>query len=588
MTVVVNQNDTVLVIAQSQNALIVGAGIQGLTGAAANVTGITGFTNGSGFTGNVTNNNLSLVLQNAAANQSGQLTADDWLLFNSTLGNVTLAQGNITDLQGNMTATQGNITSAQGNITNAQNGITNLSNHTTAINSTLNTHIGNFTNPHNVTATQLNLGNVDNTADLDKPISNATSTALGNITSNISILQGNVSNLTTDVNALNSAMRYIGGWDASSGAFPASSQAGYVYSVTVDGTVDGIDFVATDRLLSILDNASTSTYSGNWLKEDYTDKVVSVNGQVGAVNLTTANVSASTNKNYVTDSQLVNVTNLTGTNTGDQNLSGYVQDTRTINGQNLTTNITINHSTNSGLGWTNSGHTGANLTVAGFNATGAATELSISGNGTSILSNNNSDLGTPSSGNLTNCNGTAAGLTAGNVTNINVTNVTGILSVANGGTGVNATRVVAQIVTTSTGAVQTGTTTIPNDDTIPQNTEGNEFITLAITPKSATSTLVIDIKISLSNSVIGLLTAALFQDSTANALCVSARNSTTALTVHDICFQFVMTSGTTSSTTFKLRGGGANAGTTTLNGSDGGRRFGGVLISSMTITEYLP
>lgn len=290
---------------------------------------------------------------------------------------------------------------------------------TAASNNTIPT--ANATTTGLVTSAKYNDWEAKGTSNLTIGTTNGTAYdgALGaGATSNISILQGNVTNLTTDVNALNSAMRYIGGWDASSGTFPASTQAGYVYSVTVDGTVDGIDFVVTDRLLSILDNASTTTYSGNWLKEDYTDKVVSVNGQVGAVSLTTANVSASTDKNYLTDSQLVNVTNLSGTNTGDQNLSGYVQDTRTINGQNLTTNITINHSTNSGLEWISSGHTGANLTVAGFNATGVTTELTISGNGTSILSNNNAALGTPASGDLSNCNGTAQALTAGNVTNI--------------------------------------------------------------------------------------------------------------------------------------------------------------------------
>lgn len=39
-------------------------------------------------------------------------------------------------------------------------------------------HINNRNNPHEVTATQLGLGNVDNTADVDKPISTATQAAL--------------------------------------------------------------------------------------------------------------------------------------------------------------------------------------------------------------------------------------------------------------------------------------------------------------------------------------------------------------------------------------------------------------------------
>ena len=40
------------------------------------------------------------------------------------------------------------------------------------------THLADVTNPHQVTKQQVGLGNVDNTADLDKPISRATQTAL--------------------------------------------------------------------------------------------------------------------------------------------------------------------------------------------------------------------------------------------------------------------------------------------------------------------------------------------------------------------------------------------------------------------------
>jgi len=44
--------------------------------------------------------------------------------------------------------------------------------------SDLTSHTGNTNNPHNVTKTQVGLENVDNTSDLDKPISTATQTAL--------------------------------------------------------------------------------------------------------------------------------------------------------------------------------------------------------------------------------------------------------------------------------------------------------------------------------------------------------------------------------------------------------------------------
>ena len=49
----------------------------------------------------------------------------------------------------------------------------------------LDNHIKDFNNPHQVTAEQVGLGNVDNTADLDKPVSNATQEALDKITSDL-------------------------------------------------------------------------------------------------------------------------------------------------------------------------------------------------------------------------------------------------------------------------------------------------------------------------------------------------------------------------------------------------------------------
>jgi hypothetical protein len=48
----------------------------------------------------------------------------------------------------------------------------------------------------------------------------------------------------------------------------------------------------------------------------------------------------------------------------------------------------------------------------------------------------------------------------------------------------------------------------------------------------------------------------------------------------------VMTSGTVSPITFRARVGTTTAGTITLNGSAGGREFGGVLFSSISVTEY--
>ena len=51
----------------------------------------------------------------------------------------------------------------------------------------LSNHIGNTSNPHSVTASQVGLGNVDNTSDLDKPISTATQTALDGKVSDVQV-----------------------------------------------------------------------------------------------------------------------------------------------------------------------------------------------------------------------------------------------------------------------------------------------------------------------------------------------------------------------------------------------------------------
>ena len=49
----------------------------------------------------------------------------------------------------------------------------------------VNEHVANTENPHNVTKAQVGLGNVDNTSDIDKPISTATQEALDKITSDV-------------------------------------------------------------------------------------------------------------------------------------------------------------------------------------------------------------------------------------------------------------------------------------------------------------------------------------------------------------------------------------------------------------------
>lgn len=146
-----------------------------------------------------------------------------------------------------------------------------------------------------------------------------------------------------------------------------------------------------------------------------------------------------------------------------------------------------------------------------------------------------------------------------------------------------------QLVSTITGAVATGTTVIPFDNTIPQNTEGDQYMSLAIVPAASTSLLLITVTVFLSNDNASgnNLIASLFQDSNANALAAGAVYNVTQGAIECVTFNWVQVSGTTLTTTFKVRAGGQAAGTTTFNGTAAARIFGGVMASSITIREII-
>jgi len=149
--------------------------------------------------------------------------------------------------------------------------------------------------------------------------------------------------------------------------------------------------------------------------------------------------------------------------------------------------------------------------------------------------------------------------------------------------------VLVQRVISQDGAVATGTTTVPLDDTIPQNTEGVQFLTVTITPTNASNILYIDIVVFAGHSAgSSWVITALFQDTTAGALAAGMAFAGTGTQIIPMRFTHKMVAGTTSATTFKVRVGGHQAGTTTFNGISGARYLGGVMASSITVSELTP
>jgi hypothetical protein len=177
-------------------------------------------------------------------------------------------------------------------------------------------------------------------------------------------------------------------------------------------------------------------------------------------------------------------------------------------------------------------------------------------------------------------------LPAGNGTNGQVLRTDG-----SGGSSWSTNGKLIQTVVFSTsagGVVATGTTTIPLDDTIPQSIEGDQYMTLAITPTNASSLLCIQATINLSTTASASnMTAALFQDSNANALAAVTRYMTSG-NLNTLNLIHWMTANTTTATTFKIRAGSSAAGTTTLNGVSSLALFNGVCASKLSIMEVTP
>ena len=156
------------------------------------------------------------------------------------------------------------------------------------------------------------------------------------------------------------------------------------------------------------------------------------------------------------------------------------------------------------------------------------------------------------------------------------------------GPGVNKTGVEVQHKVSFTGALATGSTVLPFDDTVPQNTEGDQYMTLAITPTSALNRLLIEIVGHFGQTANIGLGLALFQDSVVNAIASSGSPAMSGIVANQNVqarLYWEMNAGVVTSTTFKVRCGPQAAGTTSFNGANAVRVYGGNLVSMFKITE---
>lgn len=141
------------------------------------------------------------------------------------------------------------------------------------VDDTLTTHISDNSNPHNVTKTQIGLGNVDNTSDLNKPISTATQTAL----------DGKVPNTRTVNNKPLSSDIVLDYSDVN--ALPDTTTINDLTTTAQQNALNsGIDSTLTQQITTNQNNISnlSSTVSSNYTTLDnrITSEVNTLNGSI--------------------------------------------------------------------------------------------------------------------------------------------------------------------------------------------------------------------------------------------------------------------------------------------------------------------
>lgn len=143
-----------------------------------------------------------------------------------------------------------------------------------------------------------------------------------------------------------------------------------------------------------------------------------------------------------------------------------------------------------------------------------------------------------------------------------------------------------QAARTSTGAYATGTTVMPVDDTIPQNTEGNQYMSVALTPRAAANVLRVRGCVGFYYSDMDPNSGALFADSVVDALVATCFNRGSGnLYEGGKTLDYEGIAGGVATRTFKLRAGPHVAGTFSFNGHLGSRIYGGVSNSYIDVQE---
>lgn len=149
--------------------------------------------------------------------------------------------------------------------------------------------------------------------------------------------------------------------------------------------------------------------------------------------------------------------------------------------------------------------------------------------------------------------------------------------------------VIARSLTTYATNANVGTVSIPQDDTVPQNTEGTELFNVNWTPKSTTN--IVRVRAIIRGEVVTayrVFAMALFKDSDADCMTSSQGPQ---IVSHDnqvfspVPLEYEFVPGTTSTIAIKLRVGIGDTNGLRLNGWNNARIHGGKQLCTFLIEE---
>ena len=387
-----------------------------VTGIANNVTNIaTNVTNIAGNTTDITTNTADI-----AANVTDIRT------------NATNIASNDTDIAANTTNITTNTTDIATNVTDIAGNTTNITTNTADIATNV---TGIATNAANITSNDIDIAanttNITtNTADIATNVTGIATNAT-NITSNDTDIAANTTNITTNTSdiATNTAdiatkisrTDIVNDLITGGATVPLSAEQGKVLKGLVDTKVS--------------ENAAITAATKTKITYDAKGLVT------GGADATTADIAASTDKNYVTDAQAVVIGNTSGTNSGDQT-AATITSSATTNIAALTVQTALAELDTEKLALAGGSMTGdinmgandisniGNATINGtLDVTGDTSISTLDSSGTTSLATSSGAVNIASSGAITTVKGT---LNVDEAVALNLTlDVTGVTNLNN-------------------------------------------------------------------------------------------------------------------------------------------------------------